>query len=93
MARRRKRHYVVPGAEQAMQEFKAEVMKNEGYTVDASRPDDVKYEVAGKLGIPLKQGDNGDLTTESAGHIGGKIGGSMVREMIRLAQEGLARKQ
>ncbi|MFS0724688.1 alpha/beta-type small acid-soluble spore protein [Paenibacillus sp. 1P07SE] len=93
MARRRRRQYIVPGAEQAMQQFKAEVMKKEGYTVNPSQPDDVKYEVAGKLGIPLKQGDNGDLTTESAGHIGGRIGGSMVREMVRLAQEGLARRQ
>lgn len=93
MARRRRRHYVVPGAEQAMQEFKSEVMKREGYQVNASQPDDVKYEVAASLGIPLKQGDNGNLTTESVGHIGGKIGGSMVREMIRLAKENLARQQ
>lgn len=91
MARRRRR-YIVPGAEQAMQHFKAEVMKQEGYVVNPAQPDEVKYEVAAKLGIPLKQGDNGDLTTEKAGHIGGRIGGSMVREMVRLAQEGLARK-
>ncbi|MCA0756872.1 alpha/beta-type small acid-soluble spore protein [Paenibacillus sp. N4] len=92
MARRRRR-YAVPGAEQGMQQFKAEVMKREGYAVDPARPDDVKYEVAKELGIPLQPGDNGNLTTESAGHIGGKIGGSMVREMIRLAQDKIANRE
>ncbi|MNN65827.1 Small, acid-soluble spore protein, alpha/beta type [compost metagenome] len=75
-----------------MQTFKADVMRREGYTVDPNHPDDVKYEVAKELGIPLQPGNNGGLTTESAGHIGGKIGGSMVREMVRLAQEQLADK-
>ncbi|MFU1795210.1 alpha/beta-type small acid-soluble spore protein [Paenibacillus azoreducens] len=84
---RRNRKYAVPGAERGMQTFKAEVMRREGYDVDPNRPDDVKYEVAKELGVPLKSGGNGDLTTESVGHVGGKIGGSMVREMIRLAQQ------
>jgi catalase (peroxidase I) len=87
---RRRRKYVVSGAEQGMQRFKAEVMRNEGYAVNPSRPDDVKFEVARQLGIPLQQGYNGELSTEDAGTIGGKIGGSMVREMIRLAQQRLA---
>lgn len=91
MARRRR--YAVPGAEQGMQAFKAEVMKREGYNVNPDRPDDVKYEVAKELGVTLKPGYNGDLSTESAGHIGGKIGGSMVREMIRLAQDKLANRE
>ncbi|MBW4083704.1 alpha/beta-type small acid-soluble spore protein [Paenibacillus sp. S150] len=90
---RRSRRYVVPGAEQGMQAFKADVMKQEGYAVDSSRPDDVKYEVAKELGVPLQPGNNGGLTTESAGQIGGRIGGSMVREMVRLAQEQLANKK
>lgn len=73
-----------------MNAFKAEVMRREGYAVDPQHPDDVKYEVADSLGVPLKPGDNGQLSTESVGHVGGKIGGAMVREMIRLAQEKLA---
>ncbi|ALP36835.1 alpha/beta-type small acid-soluble spore protein [Paenibacillus sp. 28ISP30-2] len=91
MARRR-RKYAVPGVEQGMQAFKADVMRQEGYAVDPNHPDDVKYEVAKELGVPLHPGDNGSLTTESVGHVGGKIGGSMVREMIRLAQEQLANR-
>ncbi|MGF7047972.1 hypothetical protein J2T13_002478 [Paenibacillus sp. DS2015] len=90
---RRKRRYAVPGVEQGMQAFKADVMKREGYTVDPNQPDDVKYEVAKELGVSLHQGDNGGLTTESVGQVGGKIGGAMVREMIRLAQEKLANKE
>ncbi|MFD0710836.1 small, acid-soluble spore protein, alpha/beta type [Paenibacillus sp. GCM10027626] len=92
MARRGRRRLAVPGAEAGVQAFKAEVMQRAGYKVDPKRPDDVKYEVARALDIPLQQGDNGHLTTESAGHIGGQIGGTMVREMIRLAQEQLAKQ-
>ncbi|QWU16180.1 Small, acid-soluble spore protein, alpha/beta type [Paenibacillus sophorae] len=90
---RRKRKYAVPGVEQDMQTFKANVMKREGYAVDPNRPDDVIYEVAKELGVPLQPGENGGLTTEAVGHVGGKIGGSMVREMIRLAQEKLAGRE
>ncbi|RCX17775.1 small acid-soluble spore protein alpha/beta type [Fontibacillus phaseoli] len=90
---RRNRKYAIPGAERGMQAFKAEVMKREGYVVDSSRPDDVKYEVAKELGVPLQPGGNGHLTTETAGQIGGRIGGSMVREMIRLAQQQLADRE
>lgn len=76
-----------------MQNFKAEVMRREGFNVDAAHPDDVKYEVAQSLGVPLQSGDNGDLSTEAAGRVGGRIGGSMVREMIRLAQEKLSKQE
>ncbi|MEK4493860.1 alpha/beta-type small acid-soluble spore protein [Paenibacillus sp. FSL L8-0493] len=86
---RRNGKYAVPGASRGMQIFKAEVMRREGYDVDPERPDDVKYEVAKELGVPLEHGQNGHLSTESVGQIGGKIGGSMVREMIRLAQQQL----
>ncbi|MFC4779480.1 small, acid-soluble spore protein, alpha/beta type [Paenibacillus sp. GCM10023252] len=90
MARRSRRKLLVPGAEQAMSRFKGEVMRQEGYTVNPERPDDVKIEVAEALGIPLQSGYNGNLKTEDAGQIGGQIGGTMVREMIRMAQEKLA---
>ncbi|AZN39399.1 small, acid-soluble spore protein, alpha/beta type [Paenibacillus albus] len=90
MARRSRRKHVVPAADAQMSAFKAEVMRREGYVVNPSRPDDVKYEVAKSLGIPLEHGYNGQLSTESAGQIGGQIGGAMVKELIRMAQEKLA---
>lgn len=92
MARRGRRRLLVPGSEQAMTAFKAEVMRREGFQVQPGRPDAVKYEVAQSLGVPLMPGDNGHLKTEEAGKVGGRIGGSMVREMIRMAQEELTRK-
>ncbi len=42
----------------------------------------MKHEIAGELGISLKQGYNGDLTSKDAG----SIGGGMVKKMIE-AQE------
>ena len=30
-----------------------------------------KYEVANEIGVPLKQGYNGDLTSAQAGYVGG----------------------
>ena len=38
----------------------------------------MKQEVANELGITLKQGYNGDLSSKDAGH----IGGNMVRKMV-----------
>ena len=32
-----------------------------------------KYEVANEIGVPLKQGYNGDLTAKQAGSIGGQM--------------------
>ena len=37
-----------------------------------------KYEVANELGVNLKQGYNGDLTSREAG----SIGGEMVKKMV-----------
>lgn len=91
MARRRGgRRLLVPEAEQGMRHFMADVMQKQGYAVDPNQPEKVKYEVARSMGIPLNAEDNGQLTTESAGKIGGKIGGTMVREMIKLAQQQLS---
>ena len=87
---RRSRSYIVPEARRGMEQFKADVMRKEGYAVDPRSPGSVKFQVADRLGVPLKHGYNGDLTSASAGKIGGQIGGAMVREMVRLAQEHVA---
>ena len=41
--------------------------------------DKSKYEVASEVGVTLKDGYNGDLSSKDAG----KIGGNMVRKMIQ----------
>ena len=43
--------------------------------------DKFKYEVANELGVNLKQGYNGDLTSKEAG----SIGGEMVKKMVAQA--------
>ncbi|RXT13618.1 alpha/beta-type small acid-soluble spore protein [Ammoniphilus sp. CFH 90114] len=78
---------LIPEARAGLQKLKQDVMKNEGYQVNQA--DDVKFEVAKELGIPLQKGYNGHLEAKDAGSIGGKIGGNMVKEMIRMAQEQL----
>ena len=42
-----------------------------------------KEEVASELGVPLKDGYNGDLTSKQAG----SIGGEMVKNMIMKQEE------
>lgn len=42
-----------------------------------------KQEVASELGVPLKEGYNGDLTSAQAG----SIGGEMVKKMIKQQEE------
>ena len=41
-----------------------------------------KYEVANEVGVNLKQGYNGDLSTRDAG----RIGGQMVKKLIQQAE-------
>ncbi|MEH7342663.1 alpha/beta-type small acid-soluble spore protein [Bacillus sp. JJ1532] len=84
---RRKRRPLVPDSRGALDQFKNKVMANEGYQVDRENPDHVKFEVADEVGVPLQKGYNGRLTSREAGKVGGKIGGSMVKELVRIAQE------
>ncbi len=53
--------------------------------------DAFKYEVAEELGINLVDGYNGQMTARDAGAIGGRIGGGMVRVLLRRAEEELSR--
>lgn len=90
MARNNK--ILVPEARKGLDKLKAEVMKEQGYDVNVENPDNVKFEIADELGIPLSKGYNGKITAEQAGKIGGPIGGNMVREMVRMAQEQMMKK-
>ena len=47
--------------------------------------DRFKTEVASELGISLKEGYNGDLTSREAG----SIGGEMVRRMVKSYEESI----
>jgi hypothetical protein len=50
--------------------------------------DRFKYEVANEIGVPLKQGYNGDLTSKQ----NGSVGGYMVKKMIQDAEKRMAGK-
>ncbi len=43
----------------------------------------MKYEVANDLGVSLKEGYNGDLTSKQ----NGSVGGEMVKRMIKQAEK------
>ena len=47
--------------------------------------DKMKHEVANEVGVSLKEGYNGDIKARDAG----KIGGNMVKKMIRYAENRL----
>ena len=51
--------------------------------------DRFKFEVANEIGVPLKQGYHGDLTSRE----NGSVGGEMVRQMIRRQEEEMANRQ
>ena len=46
----------------------------------------MKYEIARELGVNLKQGYNGDLTSREAGY----VGGYMVKRLIEHAEQQMA---
>ena len=43
-----------------------------------------KYEVASEIGVPLKQGYNGDLTSAQNGYVGGYMVKKMIEEQERM---------
>lgn len=45
-----------------------------------------KMETASEVGVNLKQGYNGDLTTKQAG----TVGGNMVKKMIKSYEDGIS---
>jgi len=47
-----------------------------------------KYEVADEIGVPLKNGYNGDLTSFQ----NGSVGGNMVKKMIEAQEHKMAGK-
>ena len=49
----------------------------------------MKYEIARELGINLKQGYNGDLTSRENGY----VGGYMVKRLIQQAEKQMAGQQ
>lgn len=48
--------------------------------------DKFKYEVASEIGVPLKKGYNGDLTSAQNGY----VGGYMVKKMIEEQEKRMA---
>lgn len=47
--------------------------------------DKMKYEVAREIGVDLKEGYNGDLTSRQAG----SVGGNMVKKLIEKGEQSL----
>ena len=47
--------------------------------------DKMKYEVAREIGVDLKEGYNGDLTSKQAG----SVGGYMVKKLIEKGEQNL----
>ncbi|MEH7299543.1 alpha/beta-type small acid-soluble spore protein [Neobacillus drentensis] len=85
MARRRNK-ILVPEARSGLDALKAKVVQSQS-------AEEAKFEAAEEMGVPLQRGYNGKLTSEQAGKVGGRLGGSMVRELVKMAQENLTKKQ
>ena len=51
--------------------------------------DKFKYEVANEIGVNLKQGYNGDLTSKQAGSIGGEMVKKLVAKAANDMQNGM----
>lgn len=49
--------------------------------------DKFKYEVASEVGVNLKEGYNGDISSRDAG----RIGGNMVKKLIQQAESQLSK--
>lgn len=91
---------LVPGAEQALDRFKRQVVSEMGVPADPQNYtrwlDSAKYQVANQLGLGPQVADGywGEIPARDCGsvggRIGGKIGGQMVKRMIALAEQQLS---
>ncbi|MFB6469202.1 small, acid-soluble spore protein, alpha/beta type [Cytobacillus sp. Hz8] len=84
MARRNR--ILVPEAQNRLNQLKAKV-------AGVNQPEQAKFEAAEEAGVPLHKGYNGTLTSKQAGKIGGRLGGNMVKELVKMAQEDLSKRQ
>ena len=61
-------------------------------TVDTAaarqKMENMKYEIANEIGVDLKKGYNGDLTSKEAGY----VGGYMTKKLVEMAEQQLAGK-
>ncbi|MTI81006.1 MAG: alpha/beta-type small acid-soluble spore protein [Firmicutes bacterium] len=57
--------------------------------------DNFKYEVAEGIGIndEIKNRGWGGMSSRDCGRVGGKMGGNMVKVLVRQAEEGMAKNQ
>lgn len=65
--------------------------KNSSSILPDSVLDQFKWEVAEELGLSSKIKSQGweNMTSRECGHVGGRIGGSIVKTMMRRAKESL----
>lgn len=63
-------------------------IKQNSSTGSKAALDKFKYEVASELGVPLKEGYNGDLTSRQ----NGSVGGYMVKKMIEQQEKQMSEK-
>lgn len=73
-----------------MEEFIMSTSRNRVEVPEAKAAlDSFKYEVANEIGVPLKHGYNGDLTS----YQNGSVGGYMVKKMITDYEKRMAGSQ
>lgn len=63
-------------------------MKNKAKRDAQNALNKFKYEVANEIGVPLKNGYNGDLTS----YQNGSVGGTMVKKMIEAQERAMSGK-
>ncbi len=76
---------LVPEAREQLDQLKARVS-------NTNDPDNAKFESAQEQRIPFVNGYNGEIKAKDAGKIGGNIGGKMVRELVKMAENQLTKK-
>ncbi|KAB8136804.1 alpha/beta-type small acid-soluble spore protein [Gracilibacillus oryzae] len=77
-----KNKILVPEAREGLDQLKAKV-------ANTKDPQKAKFEVAEEQQISLNQGYNGNIKAKDAGKVGGHLGGSMVRELVKMGQQQL----
>ncbi|WP_419878974.1 small, acid-soluble spore protein, alpha/beta type [Brevibacillus centrosporus] len=82
----RRRRPLVANSQSGLDALKARIAQ-------VADPNAAKYEVARELDVPLQKGYNGQLSSHDAGRIGGRLGGGMVKEMVKMGMQAMQNNQ
>jgi small acid-soluble spore protein D (minor alpha/beta-type SASP) len=83
-----KKRILVPSAREKLDQLQVKLI-NEKMGIHAANKEQAKEQIANEIGVELGP----EVRSVDAGKVGGKMGGALVKELVQMALENLAKKR